>query len=193
MDTDTYVRVPPAGVTGGHTRLADTARSARPAIAAMELVRRQDIHGDDSCSTPHESESAGARARDGCPVLELTVERADGVFVFVHGTRDGMSRLSPGTCSRAGEAVTGVSGKRTYRFPAARFPGSDWPTVYAIAVSGSELTRQFTGLLQVLPDACDNASGMRADSNGMDRWLNRLDRLIAASGEHAVWTARRIP
>jgi hypothetical protein len=194
MDTDTYVRVLPAGDDGVHTRLTDGARSAKPAIAAMELVRRQGIYGDsDSCSAPQQSKTGGARAGDGCPVLELTVERADGVFVFVHGTRDGMSRLSSGTCSSAAEAVTGVPGKRTYRFPAARFPGSDWATVYAIAVSGSELARQFTGLLQVLPDACGNASGMHADNNGMEQWLDRLDRLIAANGDHAVWTARRIP
>jgi hypothetical protein len=194
MDTDTYVRVLPAADDQEHTRLADRARSVRPAIAAMELVRRQGNDGDRAgCDAPREGETDGARAGDGCPVLELTVERADGVFVFVHGTRDGMSRLSSGTCSSAGEAVTGVPGKRTYRFPAARFPGSDWATVYAIAVSGSDLAGQFAGLLQVLPDACGSASGLRAEDSGTEQWLDRLDRLIAANGDHAVWTARRIP
>ena len=104
-----------------------------------------------------------------------------------------MSRLSSGACSNGGEDAAGVPGKRTYRFPVGRFPDTDWPTVYAIAVSGPELAKQFTGLLQVLPDACGNAPGMRADNNSMEQWLDRLDRLIAANGEHAVWTARRIP
>ena len=147
----------------------------------------------DSCSGPHATRSGDAGIVDGCPELELTVERADRVFVFVHGSRDGISRLSSGACRNGGEDAAGVPGKRTYRFPAGRFPDTDWPTVYAIAVSGSELAKQFTGLLQVLPDACGNAPGMRADNNSMEQWLDRLDRLIAANGEHAVWTARRIP
>jgi hypothetical protein len=86
-----------------------------------------------------------------------------------------------------------IAEKRTYRFPAARFSGSDWPTVYAIAVSGRDLSRQFNKLLEALPDACSSAPGRRADKDGTDRWLDNLDHLIAASGDHAVWTARRIP
>jgi hypothetical protein len=86
-----------------------------------------------------------------------------------------------------------TAAKRSYLFPAERFSNSDWPTIYAIAVSGSDLARQFTGLLQVLPDACGNAAGLRADNDGMDQWLGKLDRLIATSSEHTVWTARRIP
>ena len=194
MDTDTYVSLLPAGERRGHAQLAARTRRSGPAIAAMELVRRHGARGDtDSCSGPHASRSGDAGIIDGCPELELTVERADRVFVFVHGSKDGISRLSSGACRDAGEDAAGIPGKRTYRFPADRFPDTDWPTVYAIAVSGSELAQQFTGLLQVLPDACGNAPGMRADNNSMEQWLDRLDRLIAANGEHAVWTARRIP
>jgi hypothetical protein len=194
MDTDTYVSMLPAGESRGDAPLAAESRRARPSIAAMELVRRHGAHGDtDSCAGPPETRSGDAPGVDGCPVLELTVERADRVFVMVHGSRDGMSRLSSGTCSTGEEDAAGVPAKQTYRFPAGRFPDTDWPTVYAIAVSGSELARQFTALLQVLPDACGNASGMRADNNSMEQWLDRLDRLIAANGDHAVWTARRIP
>jgi hypothetical protein len=188
MDTDTYVRVLPAA--NGRTRLADKARGTKPAIGGMELVRRQGVNGNrDGCSATQ----GGAQGVDDCPVLELTVERADRVFVFVHATKDGMSRLSSGTCSSVGETVTGAPEKRTYRFPAARFSDADWPTVYAIAVSGAEPARQFSGLLEVLPDACASTPGMRAEPNGMDQWLDKLDRLIAANGDRAVWTARRIP
>ena len=130
----------------------------------------------------------------GCPVLELSVERADRVFVFVHGTRDGISRLSSGSCANDSNATAGdTAAKRSYQFPAARFSNSDWPTVYAIAVSGSELAQQFNGLLQVLPDACGHSAGMRADINSVDQWLGKLDHLIATNSDHAVWTARRIP
>jgi hypothetical protein len=168
--------------------------SVKPAIAGMELVRRRNGTGDsDSCTEQRGGESDGGQVVEVCPLLELSVERADQVFVFVHGSKDGVSRLSSGSCANSNEATAITAAKRSYLFPSGRFSNSDWPTIYAIAVSGSDLARQFTGLLQVLPDACGNAAGMRADNNGMDQWLDKLDRLIATSSEHAVWTARRIP
>ena len=194
MDTDTYVRMLSAGGVPDRAQPANRVRSGKPAIAAMELVRRHSARGDsDSCMGQRDGAARSAPVVDGCPVLELSVERADQVFVFVHGTRDGLSRLSSATCSHAGEAAAGTPAMRSYRFPAARFPDSDWPTVYAIAVSGSELARQFTGLLQRLPDACGKTPGVRADNTSMDQWLDRLDRLLAANSDHAVWTARRLP
>jgi len=194
MDTATYVRVVPAG--GGPERRprAEKVPSGKPAIAALELVRRHSTNGDsDSCTAQQTGEPGGAPIAEGCPVLELSVERAEQAFVFVHGTRDGVSRLSSGSCNYSSEAAADPAAKRSYRFPAARFSRSDWPTVYAIAVSGSALARQFAALLQVLPDACSNSSGLGADNNGMDQWLDKLDRLIAANSGQAVWTARRIP
>jgi hypothetical protein len=194
MDTDTYVRSSPAGDDRRRTRPATGLPDAKPAIAAMELVRRRSSGGDsDNCTGQPGGGYGGAPVTVGCPLLELTVERADRVFVFVHGTRDGLSRLSSATCSSDREAPVDIEEKRTYRFPAGRFSDSDWPTVYAIAVSGPDLSRQFSGLLEVLPDACSSAPGRRADKDGMDLWLDGLDHLIAASGDHAVWTARRIP
>jgi hypothetical protein len=190
MDTATYVRVQPAGGGPEPRRLANKLRSGKPAIAGMELVRRHSSTGDsDSCA----EQQGAAQLVEGCPLLELSVERADQVFVFVHGTKDGVSRLSSGSCGNASEPAADTPAKHRYVFPTARFSDSDWPTVYAIAVSGSNLARQFTGLLQVLPDACGHAAGMGADNNGMDQWLGKLDRLIATNSDHAVWTARRIP
>ena len=185
MDTATYVRIQRADGGPATRRLAKTVRSGKPVIAGMELVRRHSIGGD--------SNSCTGQVVDGCPVLELTVERADQVFVFVHGTKDGISRLSSGACGNSSEPAVDIPAKRRYQFPAARFSNPDWPTVYAIAVSGQELARQFEGLLQALPDACGPASGMRADNNGMDPWLGKLDHLIANNSDHAIWTARRIP
>ena len=190
MDTATYVRMQPAGDDHGRRRLATKVRNTKPAIAAMELIRRHDINGDGVSCT---EQQGGVPRMEGCPVLELTVERSDQVFVFVHGTKDGVSRLSSGSCGNSSELAADIPAKRSYRFPATRFAGSDWPTVYAIAVSGSELARQFTRLLQALPDACGSTAGMHADNNGMDQWLGKLDRLVATNSDHAVWTARRIP
>jgi hypothetical protein len=192
MDTATYVRVLPAGEVPASPRVAGKPVSEKPAIAAMELVRRHSVPGDpDNCMEQRDRTFGTTNVAEGCPVLELSVERADRVFVFVHGTRDGVSRLSSGSCGSTGALDTVAT--RRYRFPTARFSDSDWPTVYAIAVSGSELARQFTGLLQALPDACGTTPGMRADNRDTEQWLGKLDRLIATHSDHAVWTARRIP
>ncbi len=185
MDTATYVRIQRADGGPETRQRAKAVRSGKPVIAGMELVHRHGISGD--------SNSCTGQVVDGCLMLELTVERADRVFVFAHGTRDGISRLSSGACGNNSEPAVDIPAKQRYQFPAARFSSPDWPTVYAIAVSGQELARQFEDLLQALPDACGPASGMRADNNSMGPWLGRLDHLIAKNSDHAIWTARRIP
>jgi hypothetical protein len=182
MDTATYIRIPPAGGRPGKRSVAQENGRMQPTIARMELVRhanRNDYR--DSCGN----------GQHGCPVLEVEVEQADAVFVIAHGSKDGISQLSA-ACDRTAPAQA-QPGKYAYRFPEARFTASDWPTVYAIAVSGSEPGRQFRQLLQDLPDACSNASGMHSGAESRDPWLDRLDRLIAANRGHAVWTARRLP
>lgn len=194
MDTATYIRMQPAGGDPGTERLAGPTRSAKPAIVTMELVRRHSGNGGrDSCMDRQGGSAAGVQLASACPVLELSVQGADRVFVFVHGTKDGVSRLSSGTCAYSGGPAPHTAVTRRYRFPAARFSNSDWSTVYAVAVRGSELVERFTGLVQVLPDACGSAAGMGADQPHMERWLGKLDRLIATNSERTVWTARRIP
>jgi hypothetical protein len=182
MDTATWVRIQHADSTPATRRLAEPEYRSKPAIAAMELVRRH--NAGNGCSVPP--------ADVGCPVLELTVEQADRVFVFVHGTRDGISRLSSGRCTASSATGIDIPATLHYEFPAARFADPDWPTVYAIAVSDPQLAQQFDGLLQHLPDACGPTAGLRAD-HSVDQWLGKLDHLIAGNTEHAVWTARRIP
>ncbi|UCC56945.1 MAG: hypothetical protein JSU75_04170 [Gammaproteobacteria bacterium] len=182
MDTATYIRIPPAGNSPQKRSVAQENGRMQPAIARMELVRHANRNGyPDSCSD----------GQHGCPVLEVEVEQADAVFVIAHGTRDGISQLSA-ACDRTATAHAHPA-RYAYRFPEARYTASDWPTVYAIAVSGSEPERQFRQLLQELPDACSNASGVHSGAKNRGPWLDRLDRLIAANRGHAVWTARRLP
>ncbi|MGD2113258.1 MAG: hypothetical protein PVI50_07720, partial [Gammaproteobacteria bacterium] len=173
MDTAAYLRIRPAagGLAGGEP--AVTRMAEKPSITGMELVRR--------------------RNHDGAPVVELAVAAADQVYVFVHGTRDGITRLSPGSCRHGSEPAYAGTLRRWYRYPESRLSSAEWPTVYAIAVAGPELERQFSALLRILPDACDSDNGLRAGDAETERWLGRLDQLLAANGERAVWTARRIP
>ena len=182
MDTATWIRIPPAGSPPGRRSVAQENRRMRPSITRMELVRHANSSAyRDSC-------------RDGqnaCPVLEVNVEQADQVFVITHGNKDGITQLSA-ACDITAPAQS-HAGRYAYRFPEARFQSSDWPTVYAIAVSGAGPGRQFRQLLQGVPDACSNAVGMQDNAEDRDPWLDQLDRLIAANRGHAVWTARRLP
>jgi hypothetical protein len=182
MDTATWVSIPATGSPSKKRSVAQDSITMKPGIARMELVR----HGNNpvygaSCSN----------AQQGCPVLEVDVEQTDQVFVIAHGNKDGISKLSA-ACDMTASSES-QPGRYTYRFPEARFTASDWPAVYAIAVSGAEPGRQFRQLLEGVPDACSNAAGMQGGAEARDPWLDRLDRLIAANREHAVWTVRRLP
>jgi hypothetical protein len=186
MDTATYVRIPPAGSHPGKRSVAQDSNAMKPGIARVELVRHSNngVYRDKCNNGQH-----------GCPVLEVDVEQADAVFVIAHGNKDGITQLST-ACDVTAPAQQ-HPGSYAYRFPEARFQSSDWPTVYAIAVSGAETERQFRQLMQDLPDACgnatSNASGLQDAADSRAQWLDRLDRLIAANRDHAVWTARRLP
>lgn len=182
MDTATYIRIPPTGSTPGKRSVAQGRVGMKPTIARMELVRyaNRDVSRENCSAGQH-----------GCPILEVDVEQADAVFVIAHGTRDGITELSA-SCMRPVPAQA-YPGRYEYRFPETRYAASDWPTVYAIAVSGPEPGRQFRQLLQEVPDACGNANGLGSGRETRERWLNRLDRMITANRDHAVWAARRLP
>ena len=182
MDTATYIRIPPSDNSPGKRRVAREIRVLKPSIARMELVRHTNSNAyREACSD----------VQDVCPVLEVDVEQADQVFVIVYGTRDGISHLSA-SCDKT-VAVATHPGRHMYRFPDGRFTPSDWPTVYAIAVSDSATGQQLSELLQDLPDACSNAAGLHAEAVSREQWLQRLDRIVASNREQAVWTARRLP
>jgi hypothetical protein len=182
MDTATWIRIPPAGNHPGKRSVAQEGNRMKPGIARMELVRHTNnsVYRD-SCSN----------GQHGCPVLEVDVEQAGQVFVIAHGTKDGISHLSAACDTTTSAPVR--AGRHAYRFPEARFTATDWPTVYAIAVSGVEPERQFRQLLQEVPDACSNAAGLHADAASRKQWLDRLDRLVASNRDHVVWMARRLP
>lgn len=182
MDTATYIRIPPAGDHPGKHAVALKNSGMTPSITRMELVRR--VNSDDYRN------SCGDK-QQGCPVLEVDAEQADQVFVIAHGTKDGISRLS-GACD-ATDPAQAYQGRHAYRFPESRFVASDWPTVYAIAVSGAEQGRRFQQLLQDVPDACNSAGEQHTDTERLGHWLDRLDRLVAVNSDNAVWMARRLP
>jgi hypothetical protein len=186
MDTATWVRIGRASAPPATPQIAEPLYHPRPAIASLQLVRR-DKRGE-GCAR----QGSGRADHTGCPVLEVSVEQTEQLFVFAHGTRDGISRLSSGRCTGDSAAAFDLPGTLRYEFPAERFAEADWPTVYAIAVSDPQLAQQFESHLQRLPDACGSASGLRSDS-AINPWLNTLDRLIADNGNHTAWTARRIP
>ena len=187
MDTAAYVsesrsasradlrRGPPSG-----------AGTLAPAITAFEVL--DSAHGSDACTPAPQANDAA-----NCPRVELSVTDSDAVFVFVHGPRDGVSRLSSASCSQTPRADGWRTPDHSYRFPRSRFGTADWATVYAIAVSGRQLAQRFDELWKTLPDACSGSHGLRADTERTRHWLESLDRLLADNGGQAVWSARRLP
>ncbi len=186
MDTATWVSIQSGSAQPVVQTSAEPIYEPKAAIASLQLVRQNNLNQD--CARIR----AGRGDDVGCPALELSVENAEGVFVFVHHTRDGISRLSSGRCIEDRKATIGMPSTLRYALPAERFAESGWPTVYAIAVSDLQLAKRFESHLQRLPDACGSISGLRADG-AMAPWLNTLDRLIADNGDHTAWAARRIP
>ena len=185
MDTATWVHIQPAYTPSQTPYIAEPVYDTRPAIAALQLVRHNNPTGE--CQGQHTN-----RSGNGCPVLEVSVQQTEEVFIFVHGMRDGISRLSSGHCEQYGSTAFDTPGTLRYKFPSQRFDEPDWPTVYAIAVSDPHLAQQFRTHLHRLPDACGSAAGLRTDSH-LNPWLKTVDRLIADNSDQAVWTARRIP
>jgi hypothetical protein len=182
MDTATWIRMATASNSPGTRHVAGDVGVMRPTIARLELVRHVNSGAyRDLCQG----------APQGCPVLEVDVEQAAQVHVIAHGTRVGISRISA-ACNRA-DPLQAHPGRHAYLFPEARFTAAEWPTVYAIAVSGDEAEREFRHLLQELPEACSHSAAVNDGMANQDQWLDKLDRLMAANREHAVWLARRLP
>ncbi len=182
VDTATYIQTPSGMNDRDQRRLVHEPIEVMPAIARMELVRRTNGGGYGADCM---------RDEPGCPVLELDVESADAVLVIAHGVEDGISRLT-GRCELDG-GLTGVTGSHAFRYPESRYTESDWPTLYAVAVRGSDSSQQLRRLQQALPDACSAGSGLLAEDDRQAAWLDQLDRLIALHPKQAVWAARRMP
>jgi len=186
MDTATWVRIESGSQTPVAQTSAEPIYDPKPAIAPLQLVRQ--TNRSQNCTR----QRANRPDDPGCRALEVTVEKTEQVFVFVHDAKDGISRLSPGHCAVGGMTAFDMPGTLTYDFPAERFAEPGWPTVYAIAVSDRQLAQRFERHLQHLPDACGSISGLRIDS-AVNPWLDTLDRLITDNVEHTTWAARRIP
>ena len=186
MDTATYIRITPAEPRPARRAVAHRQAAGRPAIPALDLENPQrGSWAREACR-----DQPGA---DDCQVLKVTAAEADDVFVFAHGTDDGLIRVSPGSCRHGVEATDPAFTRRAYVVPGPRPSGFEQRSIYAIAVNDRALEDRLHQLLQVLPDACDGAPGKRLEGRRLERWLNELDQLMARNSERVVWTARRIP
>ena len=187
LDTATYLR------SGG---AAPVARAAEP--LAQEPVSVHRVRPRIRTARPHISrmELAAASARDcpapggglprHCRVLNLEVEDLDHLFVIAHSPKQGLTRLLPGRCS--GETGPSAGARQAVRLNGDGSPGT---TFYAIAVNGHDLTQRFARHLERLPDRCASAGESGLPTDGLDRWLNQLDQMIAANRERVSWAAQR--
>jgi len=183
MDTATYLltskgvaaaRAPEAAPKASVN--APVARAAKPTISRMALA----AVSDQECPT----QPSGRPLR--CHVLNLEAEDLDQLFVIAHSPEQGLTRLLPGGCGGENGSPGGV--KRSFRLTGDAPRGT---TFYAIAVNGSGLKMRFARHLQRLPGGCVGAGGSALSGNGLDRWLNQLDRMIASNRQRVAWSAKR--
>ena len=191
LDTATYLRsggaVPiaraaeplaqePVSVHRVRPRARPGIRAARPNISRMELA----------AASARDCPAPGGGLPRHCRVLNLEVEDLDQLFVIVHAPKQGLTRLLPGRCS--GETGPLAGARQAVRLNGDGSPGT---TFYAIAVNGHGLTQRFARHLERLPDRCASAGESGLSTNGLDRWLNQLDQMIAANRERVSWAAQR--
>ena len=186
MDTATYIRIPPEQPHPLRRAVVHRQGGGRPVVPALDLE-----------GSPHPSWDEGTcreqTERGACQVLEVTAAEADRVFVFAHSPGEGLFRVSPGTCRRGVRAAGPAATRSAYAFPGPHASDVEERSIYAIAVNDQALEARLDQLLQILPDACDDAATERMQGAGLERWLDELDQLMARNSERVVWTARRIP
>jgi len=186
MDTATYVRIKPPDAMPRRTTLVRKNPQGKPVISGFELIN---LNNEAATRGLCAEESS---SRD-CRILEMRVDKDDEVFVIAHSAEDGLVRLSPSSCYRDVQSAVDGYVRRTWSLPDARFSALQQRTVYGLAVSSTELGERFRQLLQVVPDGCSRATQVRMDGERLDRWLSRLDQLVARNADKVAWTAKRLP
>ncbi len=172
LDTPVYIRsMPVSGVREG--RRSTPARTAR--IAALTLTRDPGAWcGDAPCHQAH-----------------VRVRGEGELFLFAHSSRGGIGRLGPGCAVR--RETAGPGRERRYRIEHLALPAGGAATLYAILARSDRLRDRLARLLAELPRRCDGvpADGLRGPA--LERWSDRLDRLLARAGGAADWQAARTP
>ena len=183
VDTAAYLRLPANVAPAHNARVPKSARSRRPAQPRLDLLGPR--HGRWS------TDACRGRTEEACRTLQLSVEKADQVFVFALDANH-LTRVYPGACRHRIEPVEAGTAGHAYLFPETPV-ASDRGTVYAIAVNEPQLKTRFAQLLNDLPDACMRVEEPPMSGRELDAWLRKLDRLIEGNGDRVTWTARRLP
>jgi len=127
-----------------------------------------------------------------CYNLEVATSGAEELFLFAYAAQTGVGRLKPGRCRTNREPTTGTRQGR-YRISGIQLPENRGEgTVYAIAVNGRQPREELNRHIDRIPDHCDGRSD-GLNSEDLDRWLDRLDRLIDRHRQTLAWSAVRTP
>jgi hypothetical protein len=168
MDTATYLDL----TESPYLRTAATERPARirPSPATEPRVRRLEL-------VPRAGGGYG---------LTVAVEDAENLFLIAHSQGEGVTRLYPDRCT-----AMALTGEGRYRIRELPFSGE--ATVYAIAVRGGEPSERLARHLDRLPGSCSRSSVPELSGVRLERWLQRLDRLVGAHRGQLAWSAQRTP
>ncbi len=195
IDTEAYVRLNPGQRPGSDEEQPPTRAAAisTPLLSGLQLVSPRE---PGPCGAAVDFEPAGNHvAANDCVAVQVDVADDARLFLLRHSPDAGLRRLHPASCRRP-QTEPG-SGGRGSRLRIVTAPGeqqgyraSEAATLYAVAVSGSQLRRQVTAHMQQLASDCD--AGRQSTGPRMDSWLVRLEDLLQTHPMQSDWQAVRI-
>ena len=195
IDTEAYVRLFPEQLAASGEGPPPTQASAASTalLSGLQLVSPRE---PGPCGAAVDFEPAGDQvATNDCVAVQVDVADDAQLFLLRHSPDAGLRRLHPASCRRP-QTKPGSRGRGS-RMRIVTAPGeqqgyraSGAATLYAVAVSGSQLRRQVTAHMQQLASDCD--AGRQSTGPRMDSWLVRLEDLLQTHPMQSDWQAVRI-
>lgn len=135
-----------------------------------------------------------------CAVLRAKAQSDAIVFALAHTPGSGLTRLADARCEQRGTARVLTAGRSTLYIvpnplPPLRAPRVEtrWrlmptdDTYYAIAVDNARDARRLSALIERLPSACEDRTGLEAYA--LQRWLEELSHVMLSLGDRVAWRA----
>ncbi|MBT8135401.1 MAG: hypothetical protein KJO54_00165 [Gammaproteobacteria bacterium] len=184
VTSSAYATRPLLRSTAGHARKPTVRADAPAPIAprAVTLLSDLRVHAAaaDSCATltPQEAEDLGDQPETDpgdCYGLQFSARPGATVFVVRHQYDSRLVRMQPSSCTDSATMLRhdGPGGSESF---------------YVLAAATARAAARLQRVLSHLPDACDDASGYRAQPG----WLASLDEAVGDSGDDVAWRSVRV-
>lgn len=202
VDTDAYLYL--RGPTANAVEQAGSMPlpSTLPSVRTTVLSKLRVLTGRDSDGCRNGGYEAlsplDAVERGECFWVEFDLYQPAHVLVLSHAVDGTLMRLSHSGCpSPAGSGQrllprhkVRIAGQRGSGFRWAGRPGIE--SVYAIAITDTEVAKKLAAYVHELPDGCAAKTGSIARAERYQTWLAQLDRLMVHAGGSVAWQGVRV-